>query len=137
MIAAAEAFDFEALFTQETPRIDDSLIDFDQALKRAAENVSDDEAFAAMNSHFKAAEAQGDLTAIYTMAMTIGAMACLHDHLQTYADEVSSLLSPDSHKDGDGHQHEKHKDSPKSEEKKKKSKKKEAVNWFAWLFARP
>lgn len=97
----------------EAPMLDIEIPDFDLALDRAVLDQHDELAFSALTTHLERAREQGDLTRLYEMSMVLGATACLHDHLQSFAssfDAMSENVTEGTHDDHD-HGHEEDDDS--------------------------
>ena len=67
-------------------------LDFTKFSERAALNSLDQEAFAGISATIERARDSGDLARVYQMAMTIGAMACLHDHMQGLASDINDSI---------------------------------------------
>jgi hypothetical protein len=90
-------------------------LDFDLALLRLSADPLDTEATEALYFQLNEARASNNLNRLYSMAMTVGAMACLHDHLQPLAERFQTSVS-DEHA-GDGY----HERTIKSNTKKTKA----------------
>lgn len=114
-------------------------IHFDEALDRVAANELDRQASAAIVFNFERAQRQGDFIQIQEMAIVLGAMACMHDHLQEFSRQLTNSYVSDfteslqaSH-DHDVHDHDEddEEDGLNSRRKKKKAKK----NLFSLFFA--
>ena len=87
-------------------------LDFDKALDRAAANAADFEAFSAISLSMDEARASNDLSMLREMAMTLGAMACMHDHLQQLSTETTEKFADSlfGSQDNHGHDHDDKKD---------------------------
>lgn len=86
---------------------------FDDLAARVAEGPSDEEAVAAVRSLLVEVKARGYVEQAMQMAMTLGAMACTHNHMQGLANEVGSMFDDafSSHGKDDGHNHDRENDS--------------------------
>lgn len=89
---------------------------FDTLTMLAAGQPDDTVALAAVSKLIEVTVERGYVDQAMEMAMTLGAMACLHDHMQSAADEADKLLTPatagtetsgaHSSQDGPAHTHE-------------------------------
>lgn len=61
---------------------------FDQLLAMAAEQPDDELVFDGIRKIMTEAKERGDIDSVMQMAMTLGAMACLHSHMQNLANEA-------------------------------------------------
>ncbi|QQS18513.1 hypothetical protein IPL68_00095 [Candidatus Saccharibacteria bacterium] len=106
--------DWEKFFSDTLSFSDDEIVDmfdatFDELAARVAEGPSDEEAFTAIKSLVGEVQSRGYVEQAIQMAMTLGAMACNHNHMQGLANEVGQLLLGESdHIKDDGHDHDKH-----------------------------
>lgn len=84
----------------DAPMVDE-LVLFDNALLRAADDVNDSEAFKVLVGSLEKARSAGDIDQLYSMAMSLSSMACLHVHLEDLANQAGEGLWGD-----DNHDHE-------------------------------
>lgn len=78
----------------DTPIIEG--IRFDEAVDRVAADELDRQASAAIVLNFERAQQQGDFIRLQQMAMVLGAMACLHDHMQGLANNLADRYLAES-----------------------------------------
>lgn len=91
-------FDFEGI-----PDLD---LGFDAALEEAVSKELIEEATAILMPHFERAREAGDFDQIARMSMELGALACMHDHLQPVSNSLTeSFMGKDSEEDHTGHDH--------------------------------
>ena len=105
--------------------------EFDTALSRAV--LGDEEAFSVMSASMNFLQSSGEINRLQQMTIQLGAMACQHDHLQSFSQSKNELFSDsfqtDSHADEHaGHDHESEDDDEDDDEEyglfgKKKNKK--------------
>lgn len=82
---------------------------FDELAGLLAENSTPDKSeafFDSMRTVFNDAEAMQDIQRLSEMAMTLGAMACLHPHMESFANEMGEKYGK-KHSENDGHDHDK------------------------------
>lgn len=94
---------------------------FDELAGLLAENSAPDKSeafFDSMRAVFNNAEAMQDIQRLSEMAMTLGAMACLHPHLENFANEMGEKYGQ-KYRENDGHDHKSDKsDEPRHDSKK-------------------
>lgn len=94
--------DIEALFAQLDEVTEEQLgCTFDELSAVVAEQPDDMLALRAVKSLVIEARDRGFVDQAMQMAMTLGAMACIHNHMQELANDVGSLL----HGKTDAHEH--------------------------------
>ncbi len=79
--------------------------EFGSALDRAV--LGDVEAFSVMSASMDFLQSSGEIQRLQQMTMQLGAMACMHDHLQEFSQQTTSRFNEvlSSHADDDGHNH--------------------------------
>ena len=104
-------YDWDEFFSGVDGFSDDEIVDklgasFDELTARAAEGQSDEEVFTAIRSLVGEVQSRGYVEQAMQMAMTLGAMACTHNHLQGLANEIGgNLFGVQTHDKDDGHDH--------------------------------
>jgi hypothetical protein len=89
--------------------VDAAQLAFDEGLLGVA-LLSDESAFSLVRESMEYMYSNGDFERVQRMAMEIGAMACMHDHMQEFSSQTSEkfgdiLLGSNNHSDNDGHEH--------------------------------
>lgn len=115
---------YTELFAEGPVLSDLELPSFDDVLTRAANDPVDIEAFLAITTHIERARAEGDLSLLYGQVMALGAVACMHDHMEQFADRHSENIFKSSHEYDNNRHHNKALTDDKNKKKKKKEKKK-------------
>lgn len=64
---------------------------FEQLTAQAITNPSDGLAFDALRMHLAAVSESGQVQEVMSMAVVLGGMACLHPHLEGFANEMGEL----------------------------------------------
>lgn len=106
--------DSEAAFTQQHAfeSIDAAQLAFDSGLEEVV-LLADDAAFNLVRQSMDYMHTNGEFERVQRMAMEIGAMACMYDHMQGLSQQTeerySSILTVDGH-DDHGHDHDKDSD---------------------------
>lgn len=86
---------------------------FDELSEIVANQPDNELAYAAVKNLVVEARDSGYVDRAMQMAMTLGAMACTHNHMQGLANEVGSMFDDafSSHGKDDGHNHDRENDS--------------------------
>ena len=136
----------DEILVHEFENIDEAQELFDNAIS-LPELLDDDKAFNVVIGAMDYMKNSGEFERVQQMAMTIGAMACNHEHLQAQSegisDRFSDILSTNTlkkhdhdHSDSSLHKHDDDDDEynvfGKKKSKKSKSKKK-TVNYFSFF----
>jgi len=64
---------------------------FDQLTAQAVANPADELAFDALRTHLAAVSESGQVRQVMEMSMVLGALACLHPHMEDLANEMGEL----------------------------------------------
>ena len=110
--------------------VDDAMEAFDDGLNRAI--LKDEEAFTIISQAMDYMRTSGEFDRVAQLAMTLGAMACMHDHMRDFANTASGHLGDifgnkadldengHNHDHGLDHDHEEDDDENDGKKKKKR-----------------
>lgn len=83
---------------------------FEELTEQAIAKPSDEAIFDALRMHLIRVRESGQVEQLMQMSMVLGAMACLHPHLEDIANESSELSGLMGKRDEHGHDHDNHKE---------------------------